>query len=169
MDFGTKTYIATAWDEDQDAIQQLLEWSENSCLFFEFKNIHDYKQSRDTSLSCSIKKSLSERMDMCKLFVLIVGDKTTSVTKGSCTYCRYYRYSEKTTCTPTNKSFIEYECDKAKRDYERGKIKILVLYNSSSIYKYKCPESLRNIGYHCAMKEQGVYNYKKVKLAFIQA
>ena len=75
-------------------------------------------------------------MDMCKLFILIVGEKTNSVKEGYCIFCKNYR-SWSTCCSSSklqsNKSFIDFECDRAKRDYYNGKIKILVLYNSSSL------------------------------------
>ena len=66
--YRTKTDLAGAWDEDHDAIEQLYKWNENDFYSFEFKNVHDYTQSRDSSLACSIKGSLSDRMDRCKMF-----------------------------------------------------------------------------------------------------
>ena len=172
MNYRTKTYVAAAWDEDHEAIEQLYSWNENDIYSLEFKNVHDFKQSRDNSLPCSIKDSLSKRMDMCKVFILIVGEKTNSVKEGYCIFCKNYR-SWSTCCSSSklqsNKSFIDFECDRAKRDYYNGKIKILVLYNSSYIYKEKCPESLRDIGFHQAMKTNGKYDYLKVKLAFLDA
>lgn len=172
MNYRTKTYLAAAWDEDHDAIEQLYKWNENDNYSLEFKNVHDFMQSRDESLPCSIKDSLSKRMDMCKMFILIVGENTNSVTKGSCVHCENYcprscyYYSSK---VQINKSFIDFECDRAKRDYNENKLKILVLYNSSFIYKEKCPESLRDIGIHSAMKTNELYDYQKVKTAFFAA
>ncbi len=169
MNYRTKTYLAAAWDEDHDAIEKLYSWNDNDYYSLEFRNIHDFKQSRDDSLPCSIKDSLSKRMDMCKLFILIVGEKTNKVTKGFCSHCRNYR-SWSAYCSSSkmqgNKSYIDFECDRAKRDYNDGKIKILVLYNSSYVYRDRCPESLRNIGIHQAMKTNGLYDYQKVKTAF---
>lgn len=170
--YRTKTYLAGAWDEDHDAIEQLYKWNENDFYSFEFKNVHDYTQSRDSSLACSIKGSLSDRMDRCKMFILVVGEKTNRVTKGSCVHCRNYRpwynycLSSK---VQVNKSFVEFECDRAKRDYNEGKIKILVLYNSSYVFKDRCPESLRDIGTHAAMKTGEYFDYQKVKTAFLAA
>jgi len=109
---------------------------------------------------------------MCKLFILIVGEKTNRVTKGFCSYCRNYR-SWSAYCSSSklqgNKSFIDFECDRAKKDYLDRKIKILVLYNSSYVFKDRCPESLRYIGVHQEMKTNGIYDYKKVKNAFWKA
>ncbi len=173
MGYRTKTYVAGAWDEDYDAIEKLYEWNENDYFSLEFSNVHDFQQSRDGSLYCSIKKSLSERMDRCKVFVLIVGTKTNKITKGACYNCRYYYYNhyyQDFAClrggSISNKSYIEFECDRAKKDYLNGKIKILVLYNSSYVYKDRCPDSIREIAEHVAMKTDGKWNYLKVKIAF---
>lgn len=78
-----KTYIAGAWDEDYDAIMQLYYWNKNDIFLLEFSNIHDFVHSKDSSLACSIKQSLSKRMDRCKYFVLIVGPKTNIGKKGN--------------------------------------------------------------------------------------
>ena len=91
--YRTKTYIAGAWEEDQDAIEQLYKWNESDKFSLEFSNIHDFHQSRDDSLTCSIKDNLSKRMDNCKMFILIVGPKTTSVTRGACYNCSNLQYS----------------------------------------------------------------------------
>jgi len=172
MNYRTKTYLAAAWDEDYDAIEQLYSWNHDDYYSLEFKNVHDFRQSRDNSLPCSIKDSLSKRMDACKLFILIVGENTNRVTKGYCLYCRNYR-SGSVYCLSSkiqyNKSFINFECDRAMRDFYNGKIKILVLYNSSFVIKDRCPESLKYIGVHQAMKTNGKYDYQKVKSAFMEA
>lgn len=170
MIYRTKTYLAADFDNDIEAINQLLNWNESEYYSgIGFVNVHEFMQSRDTSYPCSIKKSLSTRMDMCKLFILIVGDKTNLVTKGSCQYCGQYRKLENMCFLnqhSNSKSFIEFECDRAKRDYLKGKIKILILYNSPYIHKDRCPEPLRDIGIHYPMKTNGKYDYQKVKFAF---
>lgn len=172
MNYRTKTYIAAAWDEDYDAIEQLYKWNDNDYYSLEFKNVHDFIQSRNGSLPCSIKESLSKRMSMCKLFILIVGDYTDVVRKGYCLYCKNFQYNSSyclSSKLQSSKSFIDFECDRAKRDYCNNEIKILILYNSSYVKKWKCPESLRNIGVHEAMKSNGSYDYQKVKKAFWKA
>lgn len=156
-----KTYIAADWDGDKDAINKLHEWNNNSCFALNFIDIHDIIQSRDTSLPCSIKKSLSERMDMCKTFVFIVGDKTDSRQKGKCRYCPKF-----ITCCKSSdsKSFLDFEIDKAIRDG----LRIVVLYNSSYVYRYsRCPEALRDCGVHIAMKTSYGWNYQEVKKAIM--
>ena len=50
-------------------------------------------------------------------------------------------------------------------------MKIVVLYNSASIDKNKCPEILRNIGAHQSMKsynyilDRYTYDYQKIRSA----
>jgi hypothetical protein len=73
--------------------------------------------------------------------------------------------------TYNTESFIDYECRKAYEAYINGKMKIVVLYNSASIDKNKCPEILRNIGTHQSMKsynyilDRYTYDYQKIRNA----
>lgn len=159
MVYRTKTYIAADWDGDKDAINKLHEWNKSNFYSLNFVDVHDIIQSRDTSLPCSIKQSLSERMDMCKTFVFIVGDETDSKQKGKCRYCpKYYSCYR----SSDSKSFLDFEIDKAIRDG----LRIVVLYNSSYVYRYtRCPEALRNRGVHVAMKTSYGWNYQEVKNA----
>lgn len=108
-------------------------------------------------------------MDASKTFVLIVGDKTDSVTAGSCRYCSSYN-SWTSSCARGQsvdyRSYIKYECDKA---VEAG-IKIVVLYNSTTVSRSKCPEAVRYTGAHVAMvykEADGKYywDYDAVKKA----
>ena len=64
------------------------------------------------------------------------------------------------------RSYIEYECDKAVQDG----LKIVVLYNAATVNKSKCPDSVKNMGTHVAMRyrdRDGKYNwdYHSVKAA----
>ena len=68
----TKTYIAADFDHDKDAVDLLYYWKNNKNLSFDFQDAHDLTQARDTSLYCSIKKSLRLRLNESKTFVLIV-------------------------------------------------------------------------------------------------
>lgn len=66
-------------------------------------------------MPCSIKRSLRERLDASKTFVLVVGNKTKDLTKGGCRYC--VSYSPYGAChrfeSVDHRSFIEYECEYA--------------------------------------------------------
>lgn len=147
MVYRTRTYIAADWTGDYDAVEKLHQWNDSKFWSLSFTDAHNLTQSYDTSLSCSIKKSLKERMDASKIFVLIVGEKTNAVTKGKCSLCGSYN-SWTGSCARghyiDNRSYINYECDKA---IEAG-IKIVVLYNYANVYREKCPESVRYKGTH---------------------
>ena len=169
MAYRTKTYIAGDWTGDKDAIDKLHQWNDSNYWSLSFTDAHDLTKSSDSSLNCSIKSSLKTRMDASKTFVLIVGDKTESVTAGSCRYCSSYN-SWTSSCARGRsvdyRSYIKYECDKA---VEAG-IKIVVLYNSTTVSRSKCPEAVRYTGTHVAMVYKGTdgkyyWDYDAVKKA----
>jgi hypothetical protein len=181
MLYRTKTYIAGEWDGDSDAINQLYKWNEGDKWALHFKDAHEMKQCYDSSMPCTIKDSLSTRMNASKIFILVVGGNTATARKGSCVYmdCKnkiwdsfYGRY----VCnvigkTYSTESFIDYECRKAYDAYLNGKMKIVVLYNSANIHKNKCLEILRHIGTHLSMKsynyilDRYTYDYQKIRSA----
>ena len=166
----TKTYIAADWDNDFEVVEKLYEWNNSDHYNLHFLDVHKEKQSRDSSKYCSIKRSLKERMDISKTFVLIVGSSTISVTKGSCKYCeRYSSWYER--CLDGYsldfKSYIQYECEKA---VEAG-IRIVVIYNYANIDKSKCPLSLRFKGTHLPFyyykDGKCYYNYQQIRAAIM--
>jgi len=167
MAYRNKTYIAGDWDHDHDAVEQIYKWKNGFKWSLDFHDAHAMKQARDTSLPCSIKRSLKERMDASKMFVLIVGDHTDTITKGSCHLCgSYNNYIGYCThgYSVDKRSFVKYECEKA---VEAG-IDIVVLYNSTTVDKSKCPIAVRYIGKHVPMVFKGTdgayyWNYYAVK------
>lgn len=168
--YRTRTYIAGDWDNDKDAINQLRKWNDSSHWSLSFTDAHDLTSSRDSSLNCTIKSSLKTRMDASKSFVLIVGNSTASVKAGGCQLCRSYNGYTKH-CVKgyyiDYRSFIEYECDEA----INAGINIIVLYNATCIDKAKCPDELRCLGKHVAMKRKSIdgkcdWDYQSVKNAF---
>lgn len=168
MVYRTMTYIAADWDNDSNAIQQLNNWNNSNYFALSFTNAHDLQQARDSSLNCSIKRSLAERLDASKTFLLIVGNNTRSVRSGSCQYCNS-KNSWTGACargySVDNSSYIEYECAKAVRD----RLNIIVLYKAVTVDKSKCPDVVRNVGIHMPMLSynngQLVWNYQNVKSA----
>ena len=167
MAYRTKTYIAGDWTGDKNAIDQLHTWNDSKHWGVTFNDAHDITQANDGILNCSIKSSLATRMDVSKTFVLIVGSGTKTRRAGECNYCSYYGNGK---CSKghsvSNKSFIEYECDKAVRDG----LKVIVLYNAAKIEKGKCIDMVKDIGTHVAMQyiENGerYWAYQSVKAAF---
>ncbi len=166
MTYRTKTYLAGDWTGDNDAIEQLNKWNNSKYWGLSFNDAHDITQANDGSLNCSIKSSLAKRIDVSKTFVLIVGNATKSRRAGECNYCTYFKYGS---CSKgfavSNKSYIEYECDKAIRDG----LKIVVLYNDAKVDRTKCIDSVQNLGTHSAMQynENNIryWDYYSVKAA----
>lgn len=151
----TKTYIAADFDQDKDAVDQLYRWKNDKSLSFDFQDAHDLTQARDTSLYCSIKKSLKNRLDESNTFVLIVGNHTNFLTKGGCQFCHSYNSYGGYCARGHNidfSSYIQFECDKAREGYFSYELKkIVVLYKSTGVEKSKCPIAIRNIGIHIPM------------------
>ena len=171
MTYRTKTYIAGDWTGDQDLISQLYSWNNRDDLRLSFTDAHELTQARDTSLPCSIKRSLAERLDASKTFVLIVGKDTDKLTKGSCRYCGSYDSYHRSCHRNHNvdyRSFIQYECEKAKND----DLKIIVIYNYADVDRSKCPDIWRYEGTHInAYYYQGgkaYWNYSKIRDALMQ-
>lgn len=149
MTYRVKTYIAGEWEGDKELIDKINSWRENKHLLLRYASAHDICNARDTSLNCSIKRSLRERLEASKTFLLVVGAHTTTVTAGSCKHCSYYSgylgvcskgYSA------DMKSYIEYECNYA-ATHARD-MKIIVIYNYAAVDKSKCPEHVRYLGTH---------------------
>lgn len=168
MIYRTRTYIAGAWTEDQDLISQIYKWNDSEYWNLRFSDAHDLTQARDSSLPCSIKHSLRERLRASKTFILIVGDKTADLRKGSCQYCDLYLpnlHKCHSSMQLDMRSFIEYECEIAVRDSMR----IIVIYNSLYVYKPWCPETVRYEGQHLAAKISSAgyfcWNYQAIKNA----
>ena len=160
MYYRTRTY---------DAVDALHWWNDSSRYGLSFSDAHELKQARDTSLNCSIKRSLAERLDASKTFILIVGNHTKELRAGGCQYCSSYNSCYWGTCSRGHsvdtRSYIDFECEKAIRDG----LKIIVLYKSTMVDKSKCPEIIRNHGVHVPMKKwvgnTMVWNYDSVRSA----
>lgn len=172
MVYRTKTYIAGDWTGDEGLIQQLYKWNDSNYWALHFVDAHDLTQARDTSLPCTIKRSLSERLDVSKTFVLVVGRQTDLLTKGGCQLCASYN-SWNQSCARRNsidyRSYIQYECEKADRDG----LRIVVIYNYASIQRDKCPSTLRYKGTHINGYYKGAdgdyyWNYQQIKDAIME-
>ncbi len=142
------TYIAADFDNDENAVNHL-HWMKRRGLI-SFLDAHELQQSYDSSLACSIKKSLKYRMDNSYRFVLIVGSHTNTATKGGCQLCDSYNSYGKYCAKGYSvdyRSFIKYECDEA----VTAGLQIVVLYNDVSIERSLCPEAVRWRGTHQKM------------------
>ena len=134
MLYKTRTYIAADWTGDKEIVDKLREWNDSDWYALDFSDAHDLTQARDTSLPCTIKKSLAIRLNGSKTFVLIVGKNTKNLTKGACRYCSSYN-SAWGICHRGNnvdhRSYIQFECEKAIKDG----MKIVVIYNYANVDK----------------------------------
>ena len=175
MHYRTRTYLAGDWDGDRDLIQKIMDWKKSGHLTLEFTDAHELKQARDGSLNCTVKDSLADRLNGSNTFVLIVGEKTDSVTSGSCQHCPSYR-SNHQNCSRGHRqdlrSYVKYECEKAARDYRNNEIEIVVIYNYMSIHREKCPEAVRYAGRHIAGKTRDSngsikFDYQAIKNAIM--
>ncbi|MBQ9254215.1 MAG: molecular chaperone Tir [Bacteroidales bacterium] len=161
--YRTCTYIAGDWTGDSAAVDKLMEWNEGNKWGLHYTDVHKLTQSYDGSLNCNIKSSLRTRMSISKKFVLVVGSCTDSLRSGACHKCTWYKkpniYQFVGSCALghsyiDNRSYVQYECDLAKKGYENDEIDIVVLYNSVNINRSLCPEKLRYVGTHAPMKKK---------------
>lgn len=123
----TKTYLAGDWTGDKDLIDKLHEWNDSERLALNFTDVHSLTSSNDATLNCNIKKSLRQRMNISKTFVLIVGKDTKNLRSGSCATCANYSkglwgiapYCTVSQCNHIDyRSYVDYECDMALKDYQ---------------------------------------------------
>lgn len=162
------TYIAADWEHDYNAVVILKKWNESRYVNFSFLDAHDLQQARDSSLNCSIKASLSARLEKSYRFILIVGDNTKNLRSGGCYLCSSYN-SWTGACARghyiDNRSYIDFECEKAIRDG----MQIRVLYNALNVDLNKCPQIIRYNGLHSAMwkYENGRYLWDYDKISSI--
>lgn len=170
MNIRKCVYLAGDFDsEDRKIVEKIQEWNQNSNKQLKFKDAHELTQARDESLPCSIKASLAKRLDEADIFVLVVGEKTNNLTKGSCQYCDSYSNDRchKNHNNVSFDSFIEFECNKAFKD----NLRIVVIYNSLIVDRSKCPEVIRYIGTHIPAKyyKKGFkyWNYQEIRNAIM--
>ena len=171
----TKTFISGDWTGDRNIIDKLKEWNNNEKFGLSFVDVHEVTQSCDSSLSCSIKRSLRQRLKISKTFVLIVGENTKTLTKGSCRYCNLYLPGSANCLNRgniDNRSFIQFECEMALKDYIDNELKkIVVIYNGRlTPDKSLCPDIIKGYGTHIGSDRIGedgkrYWNYSVIKEA----
>ena len=159
MSIRRRTYIAGDWDGDHDLIEAIYAWNESSRWSLSFPDAHELAQARDSSLNCSIKSSLRERLARSNRFVLVVGKKTKTAHSGSCAYCADNAFGTRH-CRRNHpydpRSYIEFECEYAARHIEN----IVVIYNSTHVDRTLCPKPLRYKGTHIAALEYDTHKGK---------
>lgn len=180
--YRTATYLAGDWSGDKDAVTQMMTWNSGNKWGLHYTDVHCLTQSYDESLNCSIKASLRKRLNISKRFILIVGGNTDSLRSGACYNCYWYikpSYALIGSCQLNhtfidNRSYVQYECEMARKDHDDNLMDIVVLYNSVNVNRNLCPEPLRWVGTHAPMKKRLVdflgnshfeWDYESVKKA----
>lgn len=79
MAYRNKTYVAFDGDNDIRSYSMMKAWKQNDNTDFNFHDAHSLRQARDTSTEDSIKRSLRERMNNSKVFILLVGQNTKNL------------------------------------------------------------------------------------------
>lgn len=79
MVYRNKTYVAFDGDTDIRSYWLMKAWKQNDNTDFNFHDAHDLKQARDSSTEETIKRSLRDRMNNSKIFVLLVGQNTKNL------------------------------------------------------------------------------------------
>ena len=152
-------YIATDWDHDKNAAEELYKWREAKGWEWEFCDTHEMTQQREHAEPCMIKVAMKKRLLFCQIFVFIVGDHTDTAIHGECKTCDSYN-SYLGSCKKNRfmdpRCYMKLECDLA----VRAEKKIIVFYKSTSVDKTKCPPELRDVGIHAAMVYKGQDNRK---------
>ena len=165
--YRTRTYISADWENDKNAVDILNYWNNSKYWGLSFRDAHELSQSlSDDTNNCNIKRNCSQNLDCSKNFVLIIGSHTKNLRAGYCMYCKAYKYCNY--IYKTNKSFIEFECDYARRN----NLPTIVLYNFTSVDKSKCIDTVSDIAIcHVPMIRRDIggnleWNYQSIKRAF---
>ena len=81
MPYRNKVYVAFDADRDIHYYRLMKAWKQNDYTDFNFYDAHDLKQSRDSSMKSTIINSLRDRINISKMFVLLVGERTKYLRK----------------------------------------------------------------------------------------
>ena len=106
MSTRTKTYIAFDGDSDLMSYRTVQSWSANQALSFNLNDAHNINDAKDDSLPQSIINQLRERLDVSKIVILLVGDRTKYNRKGILKYEIQYALRNK---LPILLAFIGFE------------------------------------------------------------
>ena len=95
MSRRTKIYIAFDGDSDLMSYRTLQSWHGNDAISFNLNDAHDVNTAKDDSLPESIIKQLKERLDVSKILILLIGEKTKNNRKGILKYELQYALKNK--------------------------------------------------------------------------
>lgn len=148
MVYRTKTYIAFDGDSDLMSYRTIQSWHANDSISFTLNNAHDVNTARDDSLPESIIRQLKERLDVSKILLVLVGDKTKNNRKGILKYELQYALRNK---LPLVLVFIGFEAGHSNtadlwNRYLRPKIPT-VLLDAQEIYALVSPFTRSAVDY----------------------
>lgn len=81
MAYRNRVFISFDGDNDIHYYRLMKAWKQNDRTDFSFSDAHDIKQARDTSLEETIKRSLRDRLNNSRIFVILIGERTRYLTK----------------------------------------------------------------------------------------
>lgn len=79
MPYRNKTYLCFDGDNDIHYYRLMTAWVASDNVTFNFHDAHALKQARDTSTEQTIKRSLRDRLNNSKLFIVLIGDQTRNL------------------------------------------------------------------------------------------
>lgn len=81
MAYRNKAYVCFDGDKDIHYYRLMKAWHENENFDFAFYDAHDLIQARDSSSEETIKRSLRERLNSSREFIVLIGESTKNLTK----------------------------------------------------------------------------------------
>jgi hypothetical protein len=81
MPYRNKVFVCFDGDNDINYYYLMKAWKQNDNTDFNFYDAHDLTQARDTSLEATIKRSLRDRLNNSKVFVVLIGERTRYLVK----------------------------------------------------------------------------------------
>lgn len=81
MAYRNKAYVCFDGDTDIRYYRLMKAWHENENFDFAFYDAHDLMQARDSSSEETIKRSLRERLNNSREFIVLIGENTKNLTK----------------------------------------------------------------------------------------
>ena len=82
MPYRNRVYVAFDGDRDIHYYRLMKAWKQKNYTDFNFHDAHDLKQSKDSSMKRTIIRSLQGRINISKMFVLFVGERTKYLRKN---------------------------------------------------------------------------------------
>lgn len=76
MSYRDTTYIIFDGDKDRWAYARMRGWKALENIDFDFRDAHDLKRIRDTSLPDTVRRTLRQRFSTARQAIVLIGDET---------------------------------------------------------------------------------------------